>query len=303
MNCAGPFEETFSPMAKACLRNGLHYLDITGELSVFEAAHKLDKEAKDAKIMILPGTGNDVVPTDCLAARLKRRLPTATHLTMGMGTIKEPKTKSKRPISHGTLKTMVGNLGQAMWVRREGKIVPGPAYLERKITLPRERAGEYSKVYGASIPWGDISTAYHSTAIPNVTFFFQVPLIGRWILWLFSFALFKWILGFASLRTFLQNRIPQGGPSEAHREETLMGFFGEVVDIKNGKMAVSLLRTEEGYKLTQLASVAVLQRVLKGDAPIGFRTPSTAYGEDFVTRIEGSKSVFEDLDIEVIPKG
>ena len=30
LHCAGPFSRTSQPMADGCLRNGVHYLDITG---------------------------------------------------------------------------------------------------------------------------------------------------------------------------------------------------------------------------------------------------------------------------------
>ena len=44
---AGPFSATSRPLADACLRNRVHYLDITGEIDIFEAlaAPKLRREA------------------------------------------------------------------------------------------------------------------------------------------------------------------------------------------------------------------------------------------------------------------
>src|ERR1700722_9350476 len=33
LHCAGPFAHTARPMAEACLRRGVHYLDVTGEIS------------------------------------------------------------------------------------------------------------------------------------------------------------------------------------------------------------------------------------------------------------------------------
>ena len=36
LHCAGPFSHTAKPMATACLRTKTHYLDITGEIAVFE---------------------------------------------------------------------------------------------------------------------------------------------------------------------------------------------------------------------------------------------------------------------------
>ena len=46
LHCAGPFSATSAPMVAACLAAGSHYLDITGEIDVFEALAARDGEAK-----------------------------------------------------------------------------------------------------------------------------------------------------------------------------------------------------------------------------------------------------------------
>src|SRR5215217_9596900 len=82
LHAAGPFAHTARPMLEACLRTGAHYLDITGEIAVFEDIHSRNQEFIDAGIIVIPGVGFDVVPTDCLAAMLKRELASATHLKL-----------------------------------------------------------------------------------------------------------------------------------------------------------------------------------------------------------------------------
>jgi short subunit dehydrogenase-like uncharacterized protein len=67
LHCAGPFSITSRTMVEACLRNKKHYTDITGEISVFESMAALDDKAKAFEIMVMPGVGFDVVPSDCLA--------------------------------------------------------------------------------------------------------------------------------------------------------------------------------------------------------------------------------------------
>jgi short subunit dehydrogenase-like uncharacterized protein len=51
-------------------------------MAVYEGI-RLDADARRAGIMLMPSVGYDVVPSDCLAAHLKRRLPTATRLALG----------------------------------------------------------------------------------------------------------------------------------------------------------------------------------------------------------------------------
>ena len=73
VHCAGPFSRTAAPMAEACVDERAHYLDVTGEIPVFEALVALGPAARNVGVMLLPGAGFDVVPTDCLAVHLVRR--------------------------------------------------------------------------------------------------------------------------------------------------------------------------------------------------------------------------------------
>ena len=139
LHCAGPFSLTSRPMVEACLRNRKHYTDITGEISVFETCAALAGRAKEAGIMIMPGVGFDVVPSDCLALHLKNRLPSATHLTLAF--------YGKGRLSHGTQATMTMNVGRGGAIRKDGKITAVPAaWKTREIDF-----GEVTKT-GVTIP-------------------------------------------------------------------------------------------------------------------------------------------------------
>ena len=98
LHCAGPFIWTSKPMIAACLAAQAHYLDITGEIGVFESVQRRADQARDAGVALIPGVGFDVVPTDCLAARLAAALPNATHLTLAF-------TSEGGSTSPGTMKT------------------------------------------------------------------------------------------------------------------------------------------------------------------------------------------------------
>lgn len=273
LHCAGPFAQTSAPMVAACLRAGAHYLDITGEIEVFEALARRSDEAKRAGVMLLPGVGFDVVPTDCLAAHLKRALPTATRLHLGI--------RARASLSRGTATTAIDNLGRPMMARREGVIVPVPReWAARHIDFGRgpERA--------IALPWGDVSTAWYSTGIPDIVVYFAAsPSAERAV----SLARqFGWLLGAAPVRALLRwsvRRRPPG-PTDAQRAAGHATMWGEVRD-PSGRTAAARLRTPEGYTLTTLTAVACVERVLAGAAPPGFQTPSRAYGADFILEIDG----------------
>jgi short subunit dehydrogenase-like uncharacterized protein len=280
LHCAGPFSHTSKAMADSCLRTKTHYLDVTGEIGVFEALAARDAEAKAAGVMLMPGVGFDVVPSDCLAAHLKRRLPSATKLTLGFMLLSR--------VSRGTATTMAENLPKGGMVRRGGVLTAVPAaWKSREIDFGS------GPVLAMSIPWGDVATAFYSTRIPDIDVYMAAPRGMRWGSWLSRY--FGWALGSAWMQGLIKNRIQAGppGPSDEERARGKSFLWGEAAD-DSGKRVVSRLQGPEGYTLTALTSVAVLERVLAGKAPAGFQTPSMAYGADFILEIPGTRR--EDVD-------
>lgn len=271
LHCAGPFSLTSRQMADACLRQKKHYLDITGEIAVFESMARLDSKAKDAGVMLMPGVGFDVVPSDCLALHLKEKLPSATHLTLsfyGLGRI-----------SHGTQSTMMMNAGSGGAVRRDGKITRVPsAYKTREIDF-----GEVRKV-GVTIPWGDVSTAYYTTGIPNIEVYSVVPADAVRLLKISRY--FGWLLGSKPVQKFLQPRIPPGGPSDQERARGASFMWGEATD-DAGNRVEARQRGMEGYTLTALTALNIAQKVCGGNFKPGFQTPAGCYGADLILELDG----------------
>ena len=180
IHCAGPFLFTAKRMALACIETNTHYTDITGEIGVFELLFGFDQLAKNAHIMLLPGTGFDVVPSDCLALHLKNRLPAATHLELAFAT-------AGGGSSRGTARTAVLGLGEGSRVRRDGKIVKVPLHSGMK----QIDFGSF-KTISARIPWGDVSTAFHSTGIANVEVYMGIN--QKIAMLLRSTPFFNWLL-------------------------------------------------------------------------------------------------------------
>lgn len=271
LHCAGPFSITSRAMVDACIRNKKHYTDITGEITVFEACAARDKQAKDAGVMLMPGVGFDVVPSDCLAKHLKDRLPTATHLSLafyGMGRI-----------SHGTQATMVMNVGKGGAVRRDGKITPVPAaWKTREIDF-----GEVAKT-GVTIPWGDVATAFYSTGIPNIEVYTVVPPQNLRLMKMSRYL--GWLLAKGPFQKYLQSKIPPGGPSDNERAMGRTLMWGEASDEK-GNRVESRQQGPEGYTLTAIAALNIAEKILAGNLTPGYQTPAKAYGADLVMEIDG----------------
>ncbi len=120
VNAAGPFSATANALVEGCLRAGVHYLDVGGEIAVFEELRRYDRAARASGVMVLPGAGFDVVASDCLAAHLARRLPGATRLWFAFAGLDIG--------SRGTVRTLVEEAGRGVRVRRGGvirEVAPG----------------------------------------------------------------------------------------------------------------------------------------------------------------------------------
>lgn len=277
VHCAGPFMYTWNQMAEACIRNECHYLDITGEIEVFEGLKKMDSQFKDANIMALPGAGFDVVPSDCLAGYLKKQLPDAISLEiafMGLGS----------GVSKGTAKTMIGNLGEGSVIRRDGNLKKVPAaHSVKKIDFE----GGKPKT-AVSIPWGDLSTAYTSTSIPNITVYMAIP--GSAVKWMKWTDKLSWILKSRLLQKLLNRFVEMkpSGPDQKARESGKSIFIGTVRN-NSGKTFTCRQITPEGYKLTAETAILIANKISDNDWKPGYQTPSTAYGHDLILEIEGTE--------------
>lgn len=272
LHCAGPFLHTSAPMVRACLDAGVHYLDITGEISVFEAIMARDDDAKRRGVTLLPGVGFDVVPTDCLAAMLARRLPDADDLMLAF--------RGGATLSAGTQKTIIEGLGEGGAIRRDGRIVRVPMlYDTREIPFPS------GPRLAMTIPWGDVATAYYSTGIPNIRVYRGTSrrAIARMrrlkpFLPVLAFAPVKWLLKRAASR--------RAGPNAEARARERMELWGRVAN-RQGQEVSMTMTTPEGYAFTVLSAMAVVKRILREPPRGGSFTPTMRLGADFVTEIPG----------------
>jgi short subunit dehydrogenase-like uncharacterized protein len=267
-------------MVDACIRTGTHYLDITGEIDVFEACAARNGEAAAAGIMLLPGCGFDVVPSDCLAAQVFRRLPDATHLRISISV--------PGAVSPGTLTTVASQVARLTRVRRNGKIVD--------LDVPPKRQVDFGKGPRtvAGVSWGDVSTAFHSLHVPNIEVEFELtpqmaqlanlpPSLRRWL---------GTPLGQRILQAYA--RSIRAMPDAEGSPEWSCTLLAEATNAR-GSSVRSKLQTKGAYWVTAQTTLAIARRVLSGGAPVGYQTPSCAYGNSLI--LEVPDSTLEDLAV------
>jgi short subunit dehydrogenase-like uncharacterized protein len=260
-------------MVDACLQAGTHYLDLSAGIDDIEALVVRDAEARRRGIMLMPGVGFDVVPSDCLAAHVARRLPGAHHLALGISGL----TLATR----GSAKAFAEYAGRDIMVRRSGAIACIPPD-----TL--ERSFDYGNGPRASsaVSWGDVAAAYYTTGIPNIDVYFETTpavrgmmLTARW---------FGPVLGTAPWQALLKtwaDVLPEG-PGEAERAAVRTVIVAEAEDGRGERVGARLC-APEAYTLTGATGAAIAARALAGDLEVGFQTPARVYGADFILAFAG----------------
>ena len=280
LHAAGPFNNTARQMADACIKTGTHYLDINGDISVFEMLKKKDHAAIHAGIMIMPGAGFDVVPTDCIALQLKNKLPDAIKLELAFATI-------GGSLSHGTATTMAAKMGEGGAIRKDGKI--------KKVVLGARGMmvdffignGKKEKpLFVMNIPWGDVSTAYFTTGIPHIETYVGISK-KTWYLLKIQF-LFNWLLRMEFIRDKLKKKINAlpAGPTDEQRKKAKGMVWGRATNAA-GKSATAMLCGPEGYTITVHASLLITKKVLDGNFKTGYQTPANVYGSNLIAEVPG----------------
>lgn len=284
---AGPFASTCEPMLLACLRNRIHYLDISGEIPVMDGVRGYHREALERRVMLMPGVGFDVVPSDCLALRVAQRLPSARWLRVGLSGL--------TVISRGSASTLVERVGRGVLIRRNGELIesaPGLLQHEFDFGSGLRRC--------LAVSWGDVATAYYTTGIPNIEVYCEADAVMR--LTLLSGrhlaqagALFPGapeLIWKPLMRTFLGTIA--SGPTLEQRLAARCSIVVEAVDARGGRAASRAL-TPDTYTFTARSAATLARRVLDGDWEPGFQTPARVFGAGLV-------SLFDGVHVEDLPR-
>lgn len=252
LNCAGPFAKTAEPLMCACIKAGAHYLDITAEINVYRLAERLGADAARAGVMLLPGVGWDVVPTDCLALQLSRQVAQPISLRIAL--------QVAGSMSRGSAVSAGEIVGAGLMARVDGVLISTP---EAASALFNFGDGD---VTCAPLSFGDLVTAWHSTRIPNIAMFVNVT--GT-----------AFPVGNLS-------ELPDG-PSQEERDGQRARAVAEVTDA-DGTVVRAVIETVNGYSYTPLAAVEAARRVFSGEYRVGFETPARVFGANFAESIVGT---------------
>jgi short subunit dehydrogenase-like uncharacterized protein len=277
LHCAGPFSETAIPMVEACIKSNTNYLDITGEIWVFEEVMKYHEQAQKASIALIPGVGFDVVPTDCLAGYLQKKLPSGKSLELAF-------VGSKTGMSRGTAVTMAKNIARGGFIRENGKIKNVPlAYEAKELEFP------HRKQWCMTIPWGDLMTSYHQTRIPNIKVFSGASL--KMINKIKNYRRLKFLLGIGWIQKLVRRKIENSvtGPNEENLKSGKTYLNGKIMDDEGNSFSAELITPEAYFLTAKTALVSALK--LEKNLSKGYLTPAQAFGVDFIMEFENVERI------------
>jgi short subunit dehydrogenase-like uncharacterized protein len=276
VHMAGQFAITSTPMLNACLDTRTNYIDITGEIEVFESMWARQGEIRQAGITAVPGAGFDVVPTDCLAGYVAGKLERPVSLVIAL--------RGLENASQGTLRTAIRQVAKPVLCRRAGAIV---ALEDRSPRLIEFGFGSEPCI---PISWGDVATAFHSTGAGNVTVYFRrtnlfrsVDILGKLL-----GPLFRSRIGQRGLAAIVRS-LPEG-PSQAERVRHRSTIWAEAVD-SSGRSFKARLSTPEPYDFTANSALEIAARISSLPDALGVVTPFQAFGADFVLDLPGCSRV------------
>lgn len=252
LNVAGPFAHTAPTLMAACIEANVDYLDITAEITTYRLAEQLNGAAQAAGVMLLPGVGWDVVPTDSLAAHAAQRVAKPCALNIAL--------QVPGSMSRGSAMSVGEIIGAGVLARIAGELVSTPDAQPRLFDF-----GD-GQVLCAPLSFGDLVTGWHTTRIPNIAMFVHI-----------------------STDAFPEGDLSllPDGPSKQEREAHRARAVAEVTGV-DGVVARSVIETVNGYTFTPLAAIEAARKVLRGERQAGFTTPVNVFGIEFARSIAGT---------------
>ena len=254
LNCAGPFAYTAKPLIDACIRNEVHYLDISAELDSYRYAEDHNEEASRVNVMLLPGCGGSVAMLGCLVSRALKSLESPVSIEVAL--------RVAGSMSRGSAISATESLAVECLQRLGGELVPQDVKAMKNFDFDDGR-GDVS-CFPITLP--DLVTIWKSNGVPTIKTFVHAS----------------------------ENAFPTGDlknlPDGPMAEEREMNPYHSavVVTMADGKINRAALHTANGYTFTSMASVEAARRVLDGQAIAGFQTPVLVFGDGFFETVPGS---------------
>lgn len=271
INCVGPFMDLGQPVVAEAVRQGVHYLDTTGEQAFIKLVFdRYGREAERRGIVLAPATAFEYALSDAAADLAARDLEPCEEVSIlyvlsGFGA------------SQGTKKSLLRVLAEVGYLYRDGRLVQAKPGAERRpVYLPRGQ-----KVLAVSFPGGEVIMVPRHVQTRAVT-----PMIalgrGTTSLLRLGLPLLRAVMA-TPLNRVLWRSIDLGptGPTLAERAASRFTLLVEARRGEDRRAVIS--KGTDPYGLTAVVAVAVAARLWTGEPQqVGAVSPAMVAGADVI---------------------
>lgn len=274
LNTAGPFTETCEPIMDGCLAGHTHYMDISNEIFVLQAAQARHHLAEKMGVSLIPSVGFGTTASNCLARHVWAKITDPVSLEL----VISPYVAQR---SAGAIKSTLKTIACGAYVRKNGILTAIPFGSGAKHMLITNRAHNVLPV-----ATGDLEAAYMSTGVANICVYMPHSLNPA--LACFVLPIIQKLLSWDVLRQLAEQQIGRRQASHAINPvdtKQHSWVWARATD-PHGNIAEARLEAGEGYNFTASASIHAVEWVLCHHS-VGAQAPAAVFGEDFVLRLEG----------------
>ena len=274
LNCAGPFNTTAVPLAQACIRNSVHYLDLAGEVHPIRGLQRIEERALEEQVMLMPGVGFSVLLSEALLAHIKARRPGVVRAKMAYVV--------DGGASRGTVQTLLESLAMPGYTRdRDQLVLIAPA--ANKLDVDFASGGKRTCVTN---PWrGDLYTCGISLGLKNLECYTAFPWYALDLFRKPALSAEQGTLGKA-VRWFAK-KLPIG-PSPGQRAKNRCFIWAEGVD-EDGRKAGGLIVGGDAYDVSAQCALYAVEQVLGGRFRAGFTPPALLFGSEPLNALKSIK--------------
>lgn len=280
INCVGPFTDLGEPVVAAAVRQGVHYLDTTGEQAFIKLVFdRYGDQARRREVVVAPGAAFEYALADAAAEVAGRELEPCEEVSIvyaisGFGA------------SRGTKKSVLRVMSGEGYLYREGRLVRARlGAVRRSVHMP---GGQ--KLVALSFPGGEVIHVPQHVETRSV-----IPMMafssGRALLLPLGLSLLRAAM-IAPLREWIFRRIEAGpvGPSPEARATTR---FTLLVEARRGEDRRAVIAEGcDPYGLTAVVIVALAAHLLEeGPRELGALSPAMVAGPEAIIDSTGAAGV------------
>ena len=275
VNAAGPYFETGAPLRDLCLRAGISYIDVNGEIGDFLEAIRCDEHARAKGVAIIPGAGFGVVFGEALAAHVARRMPDATWMRMSLA-------PANGATSKGASRSTASVLAEGGYAISDGELRRRPMAF-RTWRLPAADPAGPSLRFAAA-PRAELVAAHRITVIREIVT--GVPLSLPAALMLRAGGR---LVGAMLSRRDRTRKSGSDVSTSGVRSDLRSRVWVEAGN-RAGENVMSVLETGEGYRMAASAALGAVEQLF-AKRPVGALTPAQAFGIDFALSLGETRIV------------